>query len=180
MDPYILGIFANGCTVMLKEEALKNATKADRRILTEGNVVRALDELCNEIRTLLSRPVRLFRLFTASDWIRFLRGLIDANGELIDEKAEEDLPTLVLFIRLENRKLAYTINAALKFFGVLSDVLTNGDKAIIVVHERDSLARLFKTIRPNIAITPRFRVKWIRHYEPYGEPIVVVKEDQLV
>ena len=184
MDPYLIGAFMNECSVRWRSvegfaDAVDYARSLEPRIAVVNDVVNATSDLCNEVSRVLQRPSRLLILLNASDWVRLLRGLYDFYGELLDPEPRLDMPNLVLSIRVPGKSLGLVLRIVLKLFGINSSVFPSNDgRLYLVIHERDSIARFVKTVKPHLdpELNIALRDKWVRHYSGFGDPIVIIRE----
>jgi hypothetical protein len=65
----------------------------------------------------------------------------------------------------------------LKFLDIGSNVFSSDDgRTYVVVHDRDSIARFIKTIKPHLGPEQNIALKnkWAKHYAPYGNPIILL------
>ncbi|ADN49942.1 hypothetical protein Vdis_0544 [Vulcanisaeta distributa DSM 14429] len=184
MDPYLIGAFMNECSVMWRSvegfsDAVDYVRSLEPGITMSNNILNATSSLCDEVNKILQKPTRLLMFFNINDWIRLLRGLYDFYGELIDPEPSLDIPNFVLSIRIPNKSLGLALRIALKFLGINSNVFPGNDgKLYLVIHERESIARFIKTVKPHLdpELNIALRNKWIKHYIGSGEPLVIIKE----
>ncbi len=184
MDTYLIGAFINGCSVMWRSiegfaDAVDHARALEPGIVVVNGAVNAPENLCSEVNRILQKPARLLLFFNINDWVKLLRGLYDFNGELIDPEPGLDMPNLVLSIRVPSRSFGLTVRIALKLLGINSAIFPSSDgRLYLVIHERDSIARFIKTVRPHLnpELNIALRSKWVRHYSGFGEPIVIIRE----
>lgn len=147
----------------------------DSRVILDGNYI-VLGSGCDEIENIRNKPLRLLLIYDARDWVQFLRGLYDFNGELFDPEPSIDMPNLVLMIKIPSARIGELIRVVLKFIGVSSDLFKGENGLFIVVHDRESLARFIRTVKPHIDPKSHMalRGKWIRFYDNVGEPLIRV------
>ena len=183
MDPYLIGAFINECSVKWRSiegfsDAVNYARSLEPGIAVVNNTVNATSSLCDEVSRVLQRPTRLFMFLNINDWVKLLRGLYDFYGELIDPEPSLDMPNLVLSIRIPSKSFGLTLRIILKLLGINGSVFPSSDgRLYLVIHERDSIARFIKTVRPHLdpELNIALRDKWSRHYSVFGEPIVIIK-----
>ncbi|WP_054842012.1 hypothetical protein [Vulcanisaeta distributa] len=184
MDPYLLGAFLNECSVKWRSiegfsDAVDYARSLEPGITVVGNTVNAANNICNEVSKVMQKPIRLLMFFNINDWVKMLRGLYDFYGELIDPEPGLDMPNFVLSIRIPSKSFGLTLRIILKLLGINSGVFPSSDgRLYLVIHERDSIARFIKTIRPHLdpELNIALRNKWSRHYSSFGEPIIIIRE----
>ena len=184
MDAYLIGIFINECTVKWRSiegfsDAIEYAKSLEPSITMINNTVIATSNLCDEINKILQRPIKLLMFLNINDWIRTLRGLYDFYGELIDPEPGLDMPNFVLSIRIPSKSFGLTLRIVLKLLGINSNVFPGNDgRLYLVIHERDSIARFIKTVKPHLdpELNIALKDKWTKHYSNFGEPIITTKE----
>ncbi|WP_243670152.1 hypothetical protein [Vulcanisaeta sp. JCM 16161] len=160
-------------------DAVDYARSLETGIAVVNNTVNATDRVCNEVGKVLQRPTRLLMLLNINDWVRMLRGLYDFYGELIDPEPGLDMPNLVLSIRIPSKSFGLALRIVLKLLGINGNVFPGNDgKLYLVIHERDSIARFIRTIKPHLdpELNVALRDKWNRHYSVFGDPIIIIKE----
>ncbi|WP_054853059.1 hypothetical protein [Vulcanisaeta distributa] len=181
MNPYLIGAFMNECSVSWRSiEGFSDAVDYVRSLEPGGitmsnNILKATGSLCDEVSKILQKPTRLLMFFNVNDWIKLLRGLYDFyGGELIDPEPSLDVPNFVLSIRIPNKSLGgLALRIALKFLGINSNVFPGNDgKLYLVIHERESIARFIKTVKPHLdpELNIALRNKWIKHYIALANP----------
>ncbi len=180
VNTYLIGAFMNDCTIRWRSiegfsEAVDYVRSLEPSITISKDSISASPNICGEIGKLMQKPTRLLLLFNVNDWIELIRGLYDFNGELLDPEPSLDMPNLVLTIRVPSKTVGLVIRIVLKFLGINSNAFPGNDgKIYVVIHDRDSIARFVKTIKPRTdpSLNIALRDKWVRHYENYGKPII--------
>ena len=184
MDPYLLGAFMNECSVKWRSvegfsDAVDYAKSLKPSITVSDNTVNAAGMLCDEIKKILQKPSRLLMFLNINDWTKMLRGLYDFYGEIIDPEPGLDMPNFVLSIRIPSKHLGLALRIVLKLLGINSGVFPdNNGNLYLVIHDRDSIARFVKTVKPHLdpELNIALRDKWNKYYAGFGEPIVTIKE----
>ncbi|ADY01424.1 MAG: hypothetical protein ACP5GZ_03245 [Vulcanisaeta sp.] len=184
MDAYLVGAFINECSVRWRSiegfsDAVDYTKSLEPGITVINNTINATSKLCDEINRILQKPIRLLMFLNINDWVKLMRGLYDFYGELIDPEPELDIPNFVLSIKIPSKSFGTTLRIVLKLLGINSNVFPSSDsKLYLVIHDRDSIARFIKTIKPylNPELNIVLRNKWNKHYADFGEPIIITKE----
>ncbi|KUO79583.1 MAG: hypothetical protein RXN89_01785 [Vulcanisaeta sp.] len=182
MNPYVIGAFINECRIRWRSiegfsDAVDYIKSVEPGVVVTKDIISAPTNVCDEVAKLLQRPGRLLTLLNVGDWLLLIRGLYDFNGELIDPEPNLDMPNLVLNIKVPSRSLGLVIRVVLKFLDIGSSVFSSDDgRTYVVVHDRDSIARFIKTIKPHLDPEQNIvlKNKWAKHYAPYGNPIILL------